>query len=357
MYFLLNGRENVKGGYGWYVVSIFDRGHGMILKEKRKNAWVKVKAKKVVVLNGEREAFPVDEVVVFGRLHSDTLTVEEAIFKKGIRAFYRWISDRLIVATRSGDQFRFALSVITGVRNVRWDLKRAFYDTGTGHVLAISGLHVGIIFFAVYYLLRLLSPGIIAPLLATLLVWLYAWVVGFIPSVVRAALMLTFFSGGILLARPLKPLNVLAISLAFSLYLKPLWLFSPSLWLSYSAITGLIVLRGRLGAIFGAAAYSLPFALHYFGKYALLYLPLNLLVIPLMGLFMYSQLLALLFPYPFAYSASLFYDILEWVVVKAASLNFPSLRLEIGWVGVGAYVFLLTTLLLALRCLRKPTIS
>ncbi len=348
-YSVLGVGEELSEGEGWYYVSIYDWGRGRVIHRYDEGGWVQVRSGDLTVLMGERPAFPTDGIVVLGEVKGDTLTVYEARVRRGVRWWYEKIGTLLLSRTLSEDQYRFALSVITGVRDLKWEIKRAFYDTGTGHVLAISGLHVGIIFLTLVLLFRLFVPGTHAPLLAAGVVWLYAWAVGFIPSVVRASLMLTLFSLASLLSRPVKPLNVLAVSLMLSLMVKPLWLFSPSLWLSYSAVAGLFVLKGKFGKVVGASLFSLPFALHYFGKYALLYVPLNLIVIPLMTAFMYAQILSLLLPYPFKYSAALFYDLLEATVRWAASLHLPPLKLQLGWTAVLLYLLLLSLLLLCLR--------
>ncbi len=349
MYSILGTGTALKDGKGWYAVSIYDWGRGRVLYTYVKGKAIKVRSGEVTVLAGGRPVFPRDEVLVRGEVRGDTLEVWEAYYKRGTRWFYEGLSRMLLDRTLSEDQYNFALSVFTGVKGLRWEVKRAFYETGTGHVLAISGLHVGILFLAVALLLRFVLPGTYVPLVASAFVWAYAYAVGFLPSVVRAATMLTLFSLASLLSRPVKPLNVLAVSLLLSLLFRPLWVFSPSLWLSYSAVAGLFSLRGKLGAVFGASLFSLPFALKYFGKYALLYVPLNLLVVPLMTAFMYAQLLALLLPYPFTHSAALLYDLLEGTIVRAASLHLPALHYSIGWPAVLGYVLLLSTLLLCRR--------
>ena len=311
---------------------------------------MKARSGDITVLAGDRPAFPRDEVVVRGALRNDTLRVYEAYVKKGVKWFYEAVSKLLLKRTLSEEQYAFALSVVTGVRELKWEVKEAFYRTGMGHILAISGLHVGIIFLALVVILRFVIPGVYVPVVASAVVWIYAYLVGFLPSVVRAATLLTAFSVASLLSRPVKPPNVLALSLLLSLMVKPLWAFSPSLWLSYSAVAGLFAPRGKVGALFGASLFSIPFALKYFGRFAVLYVPLNLIVIPLMTAFMYSQILALLLPYPFTYSAAFFYNLLEWIVLKAYSLNLPALHLTPGWAAVVLYIVLFSLLLMWLRC-------
>jgi len=350
MYSVVGLGDGRRSREGWYIVGIYDWGRGVVLYERRGDGWVKLRGEDAVVLFGDRPAFPMDEVAVRGAWRGDTLRVEEAVFRRGVRWFYDKVSTLLISRTLSEDQYNFALSVLTGVRTMDWEIKRAFYETGTGHILAISGLHVGILFLFLYLLLRFLMPGRWAGVVAVAAVWAYAYAVGFLPSVVRATIMLSFFAVGSLTSRPVKPFNALALAAMFSLLFRPLWLFSPSFWLSYSAVAGLFTVRGKLGALIGAHLYSLPFALRYFGKVALLYVPLNLIIIPLMTLFMLAQLLAFVVPYPFTYSAALLYEAIEKVVVSAASLSLPPLRLNVGWEGVILYLLAVS---LAILCLRR----
>lgn len=351
-FFTYFGRE-LEEWEGWFRVSVYDVGEGTVIYRWDGQRWEKVKGKALKVFMGDRPAFPRDEMLVRGRIKGDTLFVEEALFRKGVKRFYEFVDALLIKSTFSEDQYLFALSVITGVKRVKWEVKKAFYETGTGHVLAISGLHVGLIFLAVSFVLRFLVPLRYAYLFATLLIWMYSYAVGFMPSVVRAATMLSFFSGAKILRRPYKPLNVLFLSLLALLLFKPLWLFSPSLWLSYSAVLGFLIFRNRwLATLLGPPLYSLPFALKYFGRYALLYVPLNLVVIPLMTAFMYSQVLSFVFPYPFKYSAYVFYEGMERIVVWAHAFGLPALKVRLGWEWVLIYIFALSVVILLVRWLR-----
>ena len=167
------------------------------------------------------------------------------------------------------------------------------------------------------------------------------------PSVVRASIMLTLYSLSKLVSRPVKPMNVFFLAFGICILWEPLWIFSPSFWLSFSAIYGFILLpKNILTSIFGASMFSTPFALYFFGKSAILTLPINLLVIPIMALFLYSQILAMLIGYPFTYSAELLFDMLYNIVKWVYNLNLPMVEFKFPAYLLPAYIILLSVVIM-----------
>jgi len=141
--------------------------------------------------------------------------------------------------------------------------------------------------------------------------------------------MLTLYAFSKVLSRPVKPLNVFMISLGSSLFWEPLWIFSASFWLSFSAVLGLILFsRNPISSVFGALIFSTPFSLYFFGKSALLYAPLNLVVIPLTTLYLYLQIIAMFIPYPFAKSSEILFNSLYKIVDLSSGLNLPPITLD-----------------------------
>jgi hypothetical protein len=99
--------------------------------------------------------------------------------------------------------------------------------------------------------------------------------------------------------------------------------------LSFSAVLGFILFpKNLLTSIFGALIFSTPISLYFFGKSALLYAPLNLIVIPLTTLYLYSQILAMFLPYPFANSSEFLFNLLYKTVDLASNLNLPPITLN-----------------------------
>ena len=197
------------------------------------------------------------------------------------------------------------------------EILEAFKNTGTFHVLAISGLHIGLlgfIFFFFFQLMRLSRK--VSAILAIPFITIYALMVlsnGFRPSVIRAALMMVCFFIGVVLERERNILNVLSFAALVILIFNPLMLFEIGFQLSFMGVLALIVLTPKIAAwvqrifpkvnekaiIFfsGAIAIqlgSIPIIALYFNITTPVAILANLLVIPLLGLILKVSFCAIL---------------------------------------------------------------
>lgn len=127
----------------------------------------------------------------------------------------------------------------------QWEI---FRRTGTVHLMAISGLHIGLIAGLVYFLTsRLwawvgglaLSPQKVAVAGSLLASLLYAAMAGFSVPTQRALIMLTVVMLAIVWQRNARPVNTLAIALCAVLLLDPLALLSAGFWLSFAAVSAI----------------------------------------------------------------------------------------------------------------------
>lgn len=179
-----------------------------------------------------------------------------------------------------------------------------YVNAGLIHLLALSGLHIGIITFILNFLFQPLSYfkwG--QPLKAMLIIgvlWGFAFMSGLSPSVVRAVTMFSIFTIGMHLKRPSNSYNTLAISMFFILLFKPLLLFDVGFQLSYAAVLGIISLypifykfwqpRYRLLNFYwrtlivtlSAQIGILPLSLFYFHQFPTLFFISNCVLVPLM---------------------------------------------------------------------------
>lgn len=136
------------------------------------------------------------------------------------------------------------LGVTDGLDN---ELTQAYAASGAMHVLAVSGLHVGIIYGIILLVLRPLTRNQkgkwVVALLSIFLLWGYAMVTGFSPSVLRAVTMFSFVA----LARPLNYrtniYNILAVSAFCLLLINPYLIMSVGFQLSYLAVIGIVYLQ------------------------------------------------------------------------------------------------------------------
>jgi len=177
------------------------------------------------------------------------------------------------------------------------DLLRKFRSTGTAHVFVVSGLHVGLLAFVVFTLLRAcgFSPRI-CYLVVLPLVGYYASITGFRPPIVRASLMMTVGIICFFLDRDVPLLIVLLLATLVILFINPLSLFMVSFQLSFITVGGIIYLtpyleeslrflsRGvkRAFSVSCAAQLALlPLLAFYFGQFPLIGVVSNLIITPL----------------------------------------------------------------------------
>lgn len=189
------------------------------------------------------------------------------------------------------------------------DMMRAFSAAGAMHVLAVSGLHVGIIFIMAGKLLFFLDhqtkTRIIKSFILVLILWMYALLTGLSASVVRAATMFTFLAIGTAFQRNTSIYNTLIVSALFLMFIKPTYLFEVGFQLSYAAVFGIVWMQPRFMRLiptktkvgqwfWGIVTVSLaaqiatfPLGLYYFHQFPSLFLISNILVIPLVTMLMY----------------------------------------------------------------------
>lgn len=200
-----------------------------------------------------------------------------------------------------------------GVRNL-------YAAVGASHVLALSGLHLGILYMIITFLLpvggnrllKVLREGVLL-----LLLWGFAAVAGFTPSVVRAALLFTLMSLARCLHRDGTSLNSLAFAALVMLVVNPRWLMDIGFQLSFLAVFSILLLvplfdellstyeRGVLYRYFAgvisvsvaAQVGTLPLVWYYFGTFPLCFLLTNFVVVPSSFVIMlFAVFLLLMFP-------------------------------------------------------------
>ncbi len=162
----------------------------------------------------------------------------------------RWRLARSLAASVPEPQAAMGQALLLGMRDgLPDDLVDDFRSTGTAHVLAISGLHVGVLLgismaASAWLFGRRHRLYLIAPLA---LVWLYALLAGASPSVLRAATMGSVFLAARVLGRPGTAMPALGLAAAVMVALSPAVLWSVSFQLSFAAVAGIALLRPRLG--------------------------------------------------------------------------------------------------------------
>ncbi len=177
----------------------------------------------------------------------------------------------------------------------------AFKDSGMAHVLAVSGLHAGILIAAVYALFSLLRFGRKQKTAAALLfIAAYAFATGLTTSIVRASIMAAVIIIGRYSGRRTDALNSLSLAFIISLLINPLDLFSAGFMLSFGAVFGLLTVSWQLerilktklpqtlaksvSASIGATVGTLPITASVFNRISVVGAIANVLILPLCSL-------------------------------------------------------------------------
>lgn len=220
------------------------------------------------------------------------------------------LAERYAVAGFEDD----ALGVLSALtlgdkRKLGPEVRAAYNDAGAAHVLALSGMHVGIVYGVIVLLLRGLLRQRkwrwLRELLAVVVLWFFALMVGMAPSVVRAVSMCTLY----IVARWVSDdssssLHVLSLTALLMLLVRPLYLFDVGFQLSFMAMVAILWLEPHLEKLFlrhnwhpiwhffvGLLCMSLaaqlgafPLVLRHFGTFPTYFLVTNLLVVPCLSL-------------------------------------------------------------------------
>ena len=191
------------------------------------------------------------------------------------------------------------------------DTKVHYHNAGLAHLLAVSGLHVGIMAGIVGVLFwwtgRERRGRIIRGSLQLLAVWGFAFITGAAPSTLRAALMFSMFIVNDMASRRVVPLNLLALAAIVMLLAEPLLIYDVGWQLSFSAVAGILLAQPAIRALhtpFGQAAAvsvaatlaTLPVVVATFHRLPLYFIIANVIVVPAAGFILGLSLLYMLLP-------------------------------------------------------------
>lgn len=223
--------------------------------------------------------------------------------KNGAEAIRRWCSTILQEQIKEQQAIGIIETLLFAQKdNLDMALCQAYAHTGTMHVLAVSGLHVGMLLlliqFICSYLLNRIGCQYFLEFLVLVVLWTYTWLCNFSPPILRAVSMITITKFGVMLQRPSNAYNSLFAS-AFALLLwNPFFLLSWGFQLSYMATLGIIYLYPRINRLLtienrfiqkiwnatslsiAAQVGTIPLILYYFNRFPFYFIIANWLVVP-----------------------------------------------------------------------------
>lgn len=213
--------------------------------------------------------------------------------------FQQRLSSGLKKQQLSSDVIQFTQALVLGdKKELTKQLKTNFQNAGVIHILAISGLHIGVIYLAFSWVLKTIlyrhKFRVVRSVVVLVVLWLFAWFSGASDSALRATTMFSFFEISLWLLRRQHPLNALLLSVFVLVGIDPRMLFSVGFQLSVVAVISIIIGVPKLSKIWEpklivvnylweiicvslcAQIGLLPLSLYYFHQFPLLFLVANI---------------------------------------------------------------------------------
>lgn len=205
-----------------------------------------------------------------------------------------------------GNELSIINALLLGQRNdISKQLIESYTRAGAIHILAISGLHVGLILLIITWILHpveyLRGGRQLKLLLSVIVLWLYAYLTGLSPSVVRAVTMFSAVAIGLMGTRRISVYQSLIVSILLLLLIRPSYLFEIGFQLSYIAVFSIVTIQPILSKLWqpswritlyfwrlftvslAAQIGVLPLSLYYFHEFPGLFFLTNLVIIPVLG--------------------------------------------------------------------------
>lgn len=215
------------------------------------------------------------------------------------------------------DEFGVAAAILLGYDDKLADeVRKNYVAAGSMHILCVSGMHVGIIYLLASFLLSFLNrkkwQKTLKQILLLTLIWLYAFIAGLSPSILRSALMISFVIIGEMIRRKGFIINSIAASAFILLCVNPYNLFEIGFLLSYSAVIGIVVLQKPIynlmyvknkvldrvweitAVALAAQLGTIPFTLFYFNQFTTYFWLSNLFMTPISFIVIISGMVLLL---------------------------------------------------------------
>ena len=245
------------------------------------------------------------EIDYYAHLNSDD--IDKIGESNSFINYFQRLKDKLIIliekSTLNRSTSNFIISIVLGDKSFLSSEERGTFNaSGLAHVLALSGMHVAVM---LSFILILLFPLSLIGfhksrfLISIIFIWCYVLLTGASPSTVRAAIMATFLIGSFILERKNSALNALMAAVLIILFFDPLALWNIGLQLSFICVSSIIIFTNKINPV---EPHNHPqlyqfinlilitlittfstwvLIAYYFKTFPLLFLPANILLVPL----------------------------------------------------------------------------
>ncbi len=230
--------------------------------------------------------------------------------KKYTHTTQAWLLKNLRTYIPDKKSLGVAEALLTGYReDMDKELAVEYSSTGVAHIIAISGLHLGMIqtglLFLLSWLLKLKNGRQLRAILVIAILWAFALMTGGSPSVLRSALMFSMILMGEVIGKKNNSYNGLAASAFLLLIFNPYLVWNVGFQLSYSAVLSILIFSGPISrwvqssskiinygwqlvaVTLSAQILTLPFVVYYFNQFPVYFLLANLVAVPLTGIILF----------------------------------------------------------------------
>lgn len=218
----------------------------------------------------------------------------------------------------NGDELAILSALTIGDKTeLSESIRESYSVAGASHILALSGLHIGLLYTLLFFILQPVAKRgnagrCLRSFFLIILLWTFAFFTGFSPSVVRSVTMFSILALADMFGRQSFSLNTLAATAWFMLLCNPAWVFDVGFQLSFVAVTSILLIqqpiyhlftiKGRIGKyVWGLMSVSIaaqlgtaPLVIFYFSRFSTHFLLTNLVVIPLVTIILYVAVFMLL---------------------------------------------------------------
>ena len=283
----------------------------------------------------------------------------------------------------TGERLALVSAITLGQKSMlEQDQKQAFLKAGVMHIMAVSGLHAIILSLFIFKILFFFKGKlrILRTIITILFLWMFAFVTGLTPSVMRATLMFTFLQVGSLMKRPVNSVNSVLASAFIIIISRPSAIFDAGFLLSYSAVIYIILFYRELylkiyfsnrisdyiwqsvAVTIIAQLGTLPLTVILFNRFPTWFILSNVIIVPVSSMVIIAGCLVPL-TFPLRFLSGFFARILgfltgvtQYLTEKASSLPLSSIE-NIGMVTAQCIPLMIVTFLFTSMILKKRSVS
>jgi competence protein ComEC len=257
------------------------------------------------------------QVFLKGNEYIITNTKNQNAFKNGLLNTRFAVIKKLRQYIKGEQEAGVAEALLIGYRDdLDKDLVQAYSNTGVVHIIAISGLHLGMIYGTLIFLLRPFKKykceKWLKPIIILVVLWIFTLLAGGVPSILRSAVMFSFIVLGQTINRKSSIYNTLAASAFVMLCIDPYYLWDVGFQLSYAAVISIITFSKHVynwlyvnnkiidffwkltSVTIAAQILTLPVIFYSFHQFPNLFLITNCIIVPLSSVILFAELALLI---------------------------------------------------------------